>query len=160
MLLNARVEPGQTPPDLYHIVLHRRGKERWIREYFKDIKERKRATEAEAELRQALGRAADEWERTFDSMEASILILGSDGRIARLNRAAREEIWSRLDGGVGDRLGAGMWNGEPWRTAGEMESEVRATHSTAHAQVPDARIGVYGGYTGHLASTLVLERDA
>jgi acetyl-CoA acetyltransferase len=36
---------------------------------------------------------------------------------------------------------------------------VRQLRGEAAAQVPDARVGVYGGYTGHLASTLVLARD-
>ncbi len=35
---------------------------------------------------------------------------------------------------------------------------VRQLRGEAHAQVPDAKIGVYGGYTGHMASTLVLRR--
>jgi acetyl-CoA acetyltransferase len=37
---------------------------------------------------------------------------------------------------------------------------VRQLRGEAHAQVPDAEVGVYGGYTGHMASTLVLTRDA
>ena len=36
---------------------------------------------------------------------------------------------------------------------------VRQLRGEAAAQVPDAEIGVYGGYTGHMASTLVLRRD-
>jgi len=36
---------------------------------------------------------------------------------------------------------------------------VRQLRGEAAAQVPDARVGVYGGYTGALASTLVLARD-
>ncbi|MEE2674839.1 MAG: thiolase family protein [Myxococcota bacterium] len=36
---------------------------------------------------------------------------------------------------------------------------VRQLRREASAQVPDAEIGVYGGYTGHMASTLVLRRD-
>ncbi len=35
---------------------------------------------------------------------------------------------------------------------------VRQLRGEACAQVPDAQIGVYGGYTGHMASTLVLRR--
>jgi acetyl-CoA acetyltransferase len=37
---------------------------------------------------------------------------------------------------------------------------VRQLRSEAAAQVPGARVGVYGGYTGHMASTLVLVKDA
>lgn len=36
---------------------------------------------------------------------------------------------------------------------------VRQLRGEAAAQVPGARVGVYGGYTGHLASTLVLVAD-
>jgi acetyl-CoA acetyltransferase len=36
---------------------------------------------------------------------------------------------------------------------------VRQLRGEAAAQVPGARVGVYGGYTGHLASTLVLVRE-
>jgi len=35
---------------------------------------------------------------------------------------------------------------------------VRQLRGEAHAQVPGARVGAYGGYTGHMASTLVLEK--
>jgi acetyl-CoA acetyltransferase len=37
---------------------------------------------------------------------------------------------------------------------------VRQLRGEAAAQVPGADVGVYGGYTGHMASTLVLRRDA
>jgi acetyl-CoA acetyltransferase len=37
---------------------------------------------------------------------------------------------------------------------------VRQLRGEAAAQVEGAEIGVYGGYTGHMASTLVLRRDA
>jgi acetyl-CoA acetyltransferase len=36
---------------------------------------------------------------------------------------------------------------------------VRQLRGEAAAQVPEAEIAVYGGYTGHMASTLVLRRD-
>ena len=37
---------------------------------------------------------------------------------------------------------------------------VRQLRHEAACQVPDAEVGVYGGYTGHMASTLVLRRAA
>ena len=37
---------------------------------------------------------------------------------------------------------------------------VRQLRGEAHAQVPGAEIGVYGGYTGHMASTLVMRKSA
>jgi acetyl-CoA acetyltransferase len=37
---------------------------------------------------------------------------------------------------------------------------VKQLRGTAPAQVPDCEVAVYGGYTGHMASTLVLAKDA
>jgi acetyl-CoA acetyltransferase len=37
---------------------------------------------------------------------------------------------------------------------------VKQLRGTAAAQVPDCEVAVYGGYTGHMASTLVLIKDA
>jgi acetyl-CoA acetyltransferase len=36
---------------------------------------------------------------------------------------------------------------------------VKQVRGTAAAQVPDAEVAVYGGYTGHMASTLILTKD-
>src|SRR5262249_50009192 len=40
----------------------------------------------------ALRDAAEDWERTFDAMEVPILMLDREGRVALLNRAARELV--------------------------------------------------------------------
>jgi acetyl-CoA acetyltransferase len=36
---------------------------------------------------------------------------------------------------------------------------VKQLRGDAAAQVPDCEVAVYGGYTGHMASTLVLTKD-
>jgi hypothetical protein len=36
---------------------------------------------------------------------------------------------------------------------------VKQLRGTAGAQVPNAEVAVYGGYTGHMASTLILTKD-
>ena len=36
---------------------------------------------------------------------------------------------------------------------------VKQLRGTAAAQVPNAEVAVYGGYTGHMASTLILTKD-
>ena len=36
---------------------------------------------------------------------------------------------------------------------------VKQLRGVAAAQVPGCEVGVYGGYTGHMASTLVLTKD-
>jgi acetyl-CoA acetyltransferase len=72
---------------------------------------------------------------------------------------------------AGDRLHYDA-GGLPYNTHGGLLSHayvlgiahvvevVRQLRGEAHAQVPGAEVGVYGGYTGHMASTLVLTRDA
>jgi hypothetical protein len=36
---------------------------------------------------------------------------------------------------------------------------VKQLRGIAGAQVPNAEVAVYGGYTGHMASTLILTKD-
>jgi PAS domain S-box-containing protein len=106
-----------------------------------DVTPRKRAEEAEARLHRALERAAREWEQTFDSIEAPILILDDAGRIVRLNRAAKElsgaGSYPRLLG----RAVAEAGSGQPWEKAGELAAEIAAGGLGRHVQVPDESNG-------------------
>jgi len=106
-----------------------------------DVTERQRVQEAEAELRVTRERAAREWELTFDSMEAPILILDAAGRVARLNRAARALSGQRRYQDVLGREVARAGPGEPWRKASELAAEVARTRSRAQAEVHDRANG-------------------
>jgi len=104
-----------------------------------DITERKRVEETAGELRGVLQKAAMEWELTFDSMEAPILIVDADGRIARLNRAARELAGASVD--LVGRVVAEMGPGQPWEKASEAAALVAKTRSATHCQVRDSASG-------------------
>jgi PAS domain S-box-containing protein len=106
-----------------------------------DITERMRAEEAENELRTLREAAATEWETTFDSMETPILIVGAEGRIARLNRAARRLSGVRSCDAIVGRALASVATGEPWHKASEIASVVARTGSATQCQVRDVREG-------------------
>ncbi len=94
--------PGSQSPDELFVAVSR------------DVTEHKEAEERHAELRLALERAAFEWRSTFDEIQLPILLLGLDGRIRRLNRAATDLLgWDYRDavGRTIDDLGSG----QPWQ---------------------------------------------
>jgi PAS domain S-box-containing protein len=105
-----------------------------------DVSEQKRAEEARAELRTAVEKAAVEWERTFDSMEAPILIVDAQARVVRLNRAARELAGADAREPLGRPL-AELARGEPWRTAGELARRVHAGGAPAQTELHDPASG-------------------
>src|SRR5262249_43821799 len=65
-------------------------------------------------LHAEVGRAADEWRRTFDAADPGLLILDGDDRVTRSNRSARE----LADGAdVAGRALADLGPREPWASA-------------------------------------------
>lgn len=54
-----------------------------------DITERKQSQAIQNTLQERLGRAAAEWSWTFDSISDLVIVLDEDGRISRVNEAAR-----------------------------------------------------------------------
>jgi len=106
-----------------------------------DITERVRGEQTEAELRVLLERAAVEWELTFDSIEAPILIVDAGGRIGRFNRAARTLASAA---GRSDPTGwtlAEVGPGEPWQSAGALAAEVASSRQRAQLQVRERGSG-------------------
>jgi len=102
-----------------------------------DITERRRAAEAEAELKAALEAAAVEWESTFDAMATPVLILDRDARIVRLNRAAREAAGGAAAGELVGRHVADVGPGEPWQKAAELARPEGGTLMAGHGTVRD-----------------------
>lgn len=91
----------------------------------------KQAGEAGARLQKAIENAAREWQLTFDAVESSLLVVGLDGTIRRMNHAA-----SRLAGKhYRELLGRPVREiaaGEPWESAAvlvEVVGESREPHS-------------------------------
>ncbi|HEX6738183.1 MAG TPA: two-component regulator propeller domain-containing protein [Vicinamibacteria bacterium] len=100
----------------------------------------RRAAEAEAALRAGIQKAAQEWERTFDSMETPILIVGA-GRVVRLNRAARDLAGSPTYKELLGRAVGDVAAGQPWQMAAEVAAEVERTRAATHRQVSDPASG-------------------
>jgi signal transduction histidine kinase/ligand-binding sensor domain-containing protein len=100
----------------------------------------RRAAEAETALRSGIEKAAEEWERTFDSMETPILIVGGL-RVVRLNRAARDLAGSPSYGELLGRAVAEVGPGQPWQKAGEVAALVGRTRTATSCQVQDVATG-------------------
>jgi PAS domain S-box-containing protein len=102
-----------------------------------DISDRKQAGETADALREVLANAKQEWQRTFDAIEAYIFILDESGTVMRINRAvrdgARRASYEECLGRSVAELGAG----EPWHTAHELARAVAYTGSSSHALVQD-----------------------
>jgi PAS domain S-box-containing protein len=99
-----------------------KGRESWV-SVTRDVSAHKEAEERQAQLREALERAALEWRSTFDAIESPILLLGLNGRIQRLNRAARELLGRDYH----EILGRGVLetgSGQPWATVATLADRV------------------------------------
>jgi PAS domain S-box-containing protein len=119
-----------------------------VRHLTTDIDERKqaeralrRAAEAETALRAGIEKAAEEWERTFDSMETPVLIVDAGGRVVRLNRAARDLAGSASYHELLGRAVSEVGRGQPWQKAGEVAAMVARTRATLHCEVQDGSSG-------------------
>ncbi len=112
------------------------GAVRYLEGTAEDVTERRRAEEAEALLRKALKKAAREWETTFDALEASIVVLDTEARVVRLNRAAVRTAERNFSESLGLPV-AELKDGEPWRQAAEMARTVTRTGAAAQAQALD-----------------------
>lgn len=99
-----------------------KGGESWVC-VTRDVSAHKEAEERQAQLRQALERSALEWRSTFDAIQSPILLLGLDGRVQRLNRAARELLGRDYGEIVGRRL-LETGSGQPWTTVAALADRV------------------------------------
>jgi PAS domain S-box-containing protein len=88
----------------------------------------------------ALQRSAQEWEQTFDSIETPILLAGDEGRIARLNRAARDLAGRPYVDLIGRPL-AEVEAGQPWSEAARLAALVAQKRAPLHTQVRDEASG-------------------
>jgi PAS domain S-box-containing protein len=99
-----------------------KGLESWVA-VTRDVSANKEAEERQADLHQALERAAYDWRGTFDAIQSPILLLGLDGRVQRLNRAARD----LLGRSYREILGRGIresGTGQPWATVAALADRV------------------------------------
>ncbi len=111
---------------------------------------RVQAQEAEQErLNGALVHAAAEWQRAFDSVDTSLLILDRDGRITRINRAARDLLGMDYPEVLGRRIEDLAPRGL-WETGAEVVEIARRTGAPASAHTADEA----GGRTWDLSACL------
>lgn len=89
------------------------------------------------ELLDAIEHAAWEWRRTFDAVETPIVIVGGDGAITRINRAARMLVGRDYGEIVGRPLRM-LPESEPWLSIGSLSADVQQRRSPAARQVKDA----------------------
>lgn len=175
-------QPGQVTTNLFRS-RHRDGSWRWIETIstnlltepsvgalvvnYRDVSERRRAEEEQAQLQAVAQNVAREWRLTFDAVEFPILLLELDGTVARLNRAAMllagrdyREIKGCAVGSIGP--------GEPWRQIAELVPSVRANRTSVFEQTQDPATGKNWEITGSLFSgsesgdeekVIVLARD-
>jgi PAS domain S-box-containing protein len=103
----------------------------------------------QARLNGALTQAAAEWQRTFDSVDTSLLILDRDGRITRINRGARDLLGMDYPAVLGRRI-EDLAPRQLWATGAEVVELARSTGAPASAQTADGA----GGRTWDLSACL------
>jgi PAS domain S-box-containing protein len=92
-----------------------------------------------AETLQALiSRSALEWRLTFDALEFPLLLLEMDGRIVRMNEAARALAGVTFEEAIHRPLGV-LGSGQPWGTVHDLLAEMAETGERAGAQTREER---------------------
>ncbi|HEX7185287.1 MAG TPA: PAS domain S-box protein [Thermoanaerobaculia bacterium] len=120
----------------------------------RDVTERKEAEAQQAELRRALERAAYEWRSTFDAIQLPILLLGLDGRLRRLNRAASELLGRDYREVIGRTVGE-IGSGQPWDAVAALTSRII---EGCPAEVCEAR-DEKGSRTWEVAASISAQSD-
>jgi PAS domain S-box-containing protein len=87
-------------------------------------------------LADLLRTSATEWRLTFDALTHPLLLIEIDGRVIRLNRAARDLAGVEYDEAVGQPV-AVLGAGQPWRAIHELLSEVASSGAEAAARARD-----------------------
>jgi PAS domain S-box-containing protein len=101
-----------------------------------DITDQKKHELEQEQLRNRLSRIASEWQATFDEVESPILILDSDDRLQRMNRAAMELTGRPYTASLGCRL-EDIGEREPWLSLRVLVDRVREGEEAQTLQVHD-----------------------
>jgi signal transduction histidine kinase len=105
--------------------------------------------EEKEQLSHELGRIASEWRESFDSVGSPMLVVEADGRICRLNSAARELSGSDFSALIGTMIGS-VAEGEPWLTADALNRslfDAASPHAASTVRTSDRawEIDIYRG---------------
>jgi len=112
-----------------------KGRESWVC-VTRDVSAHKEAEERQAQFRRALERSAFEWRSTFDAIQSPILLLGLDGRVQRLNRAAKE----LLGRDYREIVGRGVLEtgaSQPWATVAALADRVLGSFAPEVCEATD-----------------------
>ena len=104
----------------------------------RDITERRRSEERQDRLQAVISKAAQEWQLTVDAIASPLLLLEPEGRILRMNEAARRLAGVEFQDAVLKPL-ARLGKGEPWKAMEALLGEVVAQLTTATVQVSDRK---------------------
>ncbi|HEV2856161.1 MAG TPA: PAS domain S-box protein [Thermoanaerobaculia bacterium] len=104
----------------------------------RDVTVHKEAEDQQARLRRALERAAFEWRTTFDAIETPILLLGLDGRVRKVNRAAKELLGSEYREIIGRPVNE-IGHGPPWGAVAALAGGVLESSSPQVCEATDEK---------------------
>jgi PAS domain-containing protein len=116
----------------------------------RDISERKRAEQQEAELNAEIERAAVEWQRTVDALPSLIVILDHEGRVIRINKATIDSLGI----GYADKIGnpvCEVGEGQPWRGMAERYRALEGDNTSSTGEITDETTGKRWNITATLS---------
>lgn len=97
---------------------------------------RRRAEAEQANLRDALRRAAAEWRATFDTIDSPVLVVGASGLVRRVNRATRQLWGDPFERIVGSALPP-VERGAPWGAIARTVAVCRDSGAVADEEESD-----------------------
>ena len=92
--------------------------------------------EQQAVLNEMLRTASTEWRLTFDALTHPLLLIDLDGRVVRLNRAARDLAGVEYEDAV-DHPVSILGDSQPWRAIRELLAEVASTGAESSVRTRD-----------------------
>jgi len=95
---------------------------------------RRTADEERRRLLEMVERKSTEWMATFDSIALPIFLITTDGRLARVNQAARDFTGSEYDDLIGRDVRS-VGDGEPWATIADTTTAVAESGIGCTAQI-------------------------
>lgn len=98
--------------------------------------ELERRAEQQSVLNNLLRNASTEWRLTFDALIHPLLLIELDGRVIRLNRAARDLAGVEFDAAVGHPVSV-LGEKQPWRAIRELLAEVERTGAETSVRTRD-----------------------
>ncbi len=98
--------------------------------------ELERRADQQAGLNNLLRNASTEWRLTFDALIHPLLLIELDGRVIRLNHAARDLAGVEFDAAVGSSVSV-LGDRQPWRAIRELLAEVGRTGAESSVRTRD-----------------------